>query len=311
MDTWRSAAPGEKLRGAIRVPGTDVEIPFTVARGPSDGPTVLVSGGVHGGEYPGIAAAVSVARRLDAAGLRGTVIVLHLTNPPAFWGKSQYWNPLDGKNLNRCFPGDPEGSASERMAAAVTEIAKSADYWIDMHGGDIHEALVPFATYADLGTAEVRETAHRMAAAYGIPRLLVSSGFAGGTFETGAQLGKPAILAEAGQMGQLDPDSERTHVEGVENVLRLVGVLPGDAVRHAEPVVYTDSIWSRAAAPGFWRCAVHAGDQVAEGDLVGTLTDVYGDLLQEVTAPQSGEVLFVATSYAIGADDPLFAVAVR
>ncbi len=300
---------GQKVRGYLEVPGTEVEIPYTDVRGAADGPTLLLTGGVHGGEYPGIAAAIEVASRLAPDELRGRVIVLHLTNPPAFWGKSQYWNPLDGKNLNRCFPGDPEGSASERMAARVIEKLRQADYWIDMHGGDIHEELVPFTIFSDRGSEEVRQSAEAMATAYGIPRLIRSSNVAGGSYAAAAELGIPAILPESGQVGQLDPVSQAIHVQGVFDVLHLLGFLAGDPTPHKAPEVYTRFVWSRAAQRGFWRPKVHPGDRVAQGQLAGVLHDAYGDVLEQVLSPQEGDVLFTASSFAIGQDDPLFAVA--
>jgi len=304
-----AVASGSKIRGTFEVPGTDVAIPFTDVRGARDGPTFLISGGVHGGEYPGIAAAIEVASRLQPKDVSGRVIVLHLTNPPAFWGKSQYWNPLDGKNLNRCFPGDPRGSASERMAARVVQVLDEADYWIDMHGGDIHESLVPFTIFSDAGGPDVTRTAERMAAAYGIPRLVRSSSVGGSSYAAGAELGKPAILPESGQVGQLDPVSQAIHVQGVLDVLRNFKILPGEPALHPSPQVYTRFIWSRAGQKGFWRSRVHPGDRVAAGELGGVLTDVYGDVVEEARVTQSGEVLFAATSFAIGKDDPLFAVA--
>ena len=300
---------GRKLRGVLAVPGIDVEIPYTDARGLADGPTVLVTGGVHGGEYPGIAAAVETARRLDPAVLRGRVLVVHLTNPPAFWGKTQYWNPLDGRNLNRCFPGDPEGSASERMAAAVFGLAREADYWIDLHGGDIHEALVPFSNCVDSGLGSAGEVSRRMAEAYGIPRVITSDGSGACTYEAAVRAGIPAILTEAGQVGQLDPACVRMHVDGVENVLRLVGVLPGAPAPHPDLVVYENFDWVRAASAGLWQRRVEPGQTVRAGEVGGTLTDVYGDLVEEVRVPADGELIFIATSLAIGRDDPLLAVA--
>ena len=300
---------GTKVRGYLEVPGTQVEIPYTDVRGAADGPTLLLSGGVHGGEYPGIAAAIEVASRLDPQELHGRVIVLHLTNPPAFWGKMQYWNPLDGKNLNRCFPGDPEGSASERMAARVIQELRKANYWIDMHGGDIHEELVPFTIFSDHGSAEVRETAENMAKAYGIPRLIRSSSVAGGSYAAAAELGVPAILPESGQVGQLDPVAQAIHVQGVFDVLHLLGFLSGDPTPHSAPQVYTRMVWSRASQQGFWRPKAHPGDRVEVGDLAGILHDAYGDTLDEVRSQVAGEVLFTASSFAIGYDDPLFAVA--
>ena len=298
-----------KIRGYFEVPGTEVAIPYTDVRGAADGPTLLLSGGVHGGEYPGIAAAIEIASRLDPRELHGRVIVLHLTNPPAFWGKMQYWNPLDGKNLNRCFPGDPMGSTSERMAARVIEVLQEANYWIDLHGGDIHEELVPFTIFSDRGSEAVRSTTQAMAKAYGIPRLIRSSSVAGGSYAAAAELGIPAILPESGQVGQLDPTAQAIHVQGVLDVLHLLGFLKGDPTPHAAPILYTRFAWSRAAQQGLWRAKVHPGDVMRPGDVGGVLQDVYGDLLEEVRAAAGGEVLFTASSFAIGQDDPLFAVA--
>ena len=122
-------------------------------------------------------------------------------------------------------------------------------------------------------------------------------------------MGKPAILPESGQVGQLDPVSQAIHVQGVLDVLRNFKILPGEPALHPSPQVYTRFIWSRAGQKGFWRSRVHPGDRVAAGELGGVLTDVYGDVLEEARVTQSGEVLFAATSFAIGKDDPLFAVA--
>ncbi len=309
MGILRGAMEGSRLRGVLAVPGTAVEIPYTDLRGATDGPTLLVSGGVHGGEYPGIAAAIELARTLDPASLRGRVIVLHLTNPPAFWAKSQYYTPLDGKNLNRCFPGDAEGTASERIAARVIGVLHEANAWIDMHGGDIHEELVPFTIFSDRGQDDVRSRAAEMAAAYGIPRLVRSASVAGGSYAAAAELGVPAILPEAGQGGELDPVSQAIHVHGVQNVLRALGMLPGGPPPKPDPTVYTRFVWRRAPEAGLWRPRVHPGTTVSAGEVAGVLHDAYGDTLHEVRSPERGEVLFTARSLAIGEDDPLFAVA--
>lgn len=298
--------PASRTRHQIEVPGVDVHLPATLVVGAQEGPTLLVSGGVHGGEYPGIEAAWRFARDLDPTMLRGRVVVIHLTNPPPFWAKMQYVSPLDGINLNRVFPGSSEGSACERIAHVVMSIATESDAWVDLHGGDIHEALVPFTIYSDRGDAAMQ--ARAMAEAYGIPRLLASDSVAGSTYAAAAQAGIPAILAEAGECGQLDEAAVITHLEGLRNILRLVGCL--DEPLHATPptVTYRSFVWSRATQRGLWHRAAGAGDQVVEGQLVGVLTDEYGDVLDEVTAPRSGEVVFIATSMAIGEGDPLFSV---
>ena len=207
-------------RHLLAIPGTDIALPYTQIDGDAKGPTLLITGGVHGGEYPGIEAAIRFANALDPSRLRGRVYVIHLTNPPAFYGKSQYYVPLDGKNLNRVFPGSALGSVSERMAHRVSELARTSDFWVDMHGGDIHEALVPFTIYSDGGSPEVVAQSRQMAEAYGIARILESSSVAGGTYAFAATVGIPAILTESGQMGQLDEEAVQVHLRGLENILR-------------------------------------------------------------------------------------------
>src|SRR4029079_13006547 len=115
---------------------------------------LVVTGGVHAAEYASIAAALELGRSLDPANLRGRVIVVPVMNMPAFTARSIYISPLDGKNLNRVFPGDARGTASEQIAAwAFKNVIRQADFYIDLHGGDLIEALVPFTIFHRTGDA--------------------------------------------------------------------------------------------------------------------------------------------------------------
>src|SRR6202020_972814 len=124
-----------------------------------DGPHLTVIAGVHGTEYTSIAAARELLAELRPADLSGTVPVAPLINLPAFWARTPFVVPFDGKNLNRSFPGDPGGSAAERIAAAVTDgLIKGSDYLIDLHAGDLPEALEPFVFYdASPGEPQARD----------------------------------------------------------------------------------------------------------------------------------------------------------
>jgi hypothetical protein len=126
-----------------------LSIPYANVVGEAgDGPHLTVIAGVHGTEYTSIAAARELIAELRPAELSGTVTVAPLINLPAFWARSPFVVPLDGQNLNRSFPGDPRGSAAGRIAAAVTErLIKGSDYLIDLHAGDLPEALEPFVFY--------------------------------------------------------------------------------------------------------------------------------------------------------------------
>jgi predicted deacylase len=304
-----SAGAGAKVTGFIPVEGTSVQMPTTVVNGVEPGPTVLVTGGVHGGEYPGIQAAITLAGELDPARVRGQVIVVHIVSPLAFHARQQYVVPQDGKNLNRQFPGSKLGTVTERIAHTImTEVASKATAWVDLHGGDIHEALVPFTIVSQGAAPAVRDAAWRMAEVYGIPYVVASDSVAGGTYGAAAAAGIPCILTEAGQCGQLDDADTQIHLRGLRNVLKLLGVIPGQP----EPVAPVHKLehfpWVRAGQAGCWYPAVKVGEQVAAGAPVGEIRDYFGKVLEAYTAPAAGVVMFVVTSLAINVDDPLVAI---
>ena len=298
-------------RGYLDVDGTAVKIPYTRVEGRQAGPHLLVTGGVHGGEYPGIEAAIRFASMLDPRTLRGGVTIIHMANPPAFYGKSQYVVRLDGKNLNREFPGSARGTVSQRMAYAVFQLARHADAWVDLHGGDIHEALVPFVIYSPLGNPAVAERSRSMAHAYGISVLVESASLEGGSYATASLNGIAAILAESGQMGQLDEAAVQRHLDGLFRVLHLLGMLDHPGLSEIPPDshrVYTRNLWVHAPVGGLHYPAVRVGDEVRKGQIGARIQNEWGEVVAEMAAPSDGRVLFQATSLAITPGDPLFAV---
>lgn len=298
---------GTRVRGRLFVPGLPGGIPVTRVTGVAPGPALLVTAGVHGGEYCGIEAAIQFANALDPAALCGEVTILALVNRPAFYAKRQYVVPEDGLNVNRVFPGRPDGSLAERLAHTVMSVAATAQHWVDLHSGDLHEALWPFVIYSPDGPAPVAQTARRMAQAYGIPVLVESSAIAGGTYQAATRAGIAAILAESGQMGQLEPAGVARHVAGLENVCRALGLVQEPA-QGFETTTYTQNLWVRSPREGLQHPQVRVGQAVRAGEPGAILTDEFGDVLDRIAVPHDGRVLFHATSLAINEDDPLFAV---
>jgi predicted deacylase len=302
------AAPGTKVTGFLPVPGTPIEMPVTVVNGAAAGPRLAVTAGVHGGEYPGIEAAIRTAAGLEVRDVRGTVVIVHIVDVPAFAARSIYICPLDGKNPNRVFPGRPDGTASERLAHTLfTEVIAPSDAYVDLHGGDINEALVPFTIIVETGNAAVDARAREMAQVYGI-RYIVRGRVGGGTYAAAAQQNIPAILTEAGGQGLLDEASLQTHLRGLRNVLRHLGVMTGtpDAV---EPATTLGRLhWVTSQHTGLFYAEVAPGDRVAAGWRVGEIRDYFGRRLVEMHAPASGIVLFTVTTPATNPNDPLFAV---
>ncbi len=306
-----SAAPGQKGRGVLPVPGTGLEMPITLINGARSGPMVLVTGGVHGGEYVAIETAIRLARDLDPKQVHGQIAVVHIYGISAFHAKMQYLVPEDGKNPNRVFPGRAMGTVAERMAAVLMDtLASRAGAWVDLHGGDIHEALEPFVIYSDGAAPDVVKRSHDMADVFGIPYVIASQAISGGTYGAAASRGLPAILAEAGSVGQLDDGSVAVLMKGVLNVLRLLGVLPGARDLVPPPTVLKQFTWLRSEHRGCWYPAVRAGARVTQGQAVGVIKDYWGDVVAEHRSPANGVVLFVVTSLAINPTDPLMGIGV-
>jgi predicted deacylase len=306
------AEPGAKRTGFLKVPGTGVEMPMTVVHGKKPGPNVLFTGGVHGGEYPPIEAAIRLARELDPAEISGRVVIIHIVSPTAFQNRQQYLVPQDGKNINRQFPGSALGTASERMAYTImNEVVSKVDAWVDLHGGDIHEALVPFSVYSDSAAEDVVSRSRKLAEVYGIEYVMASDSVKGGTYGASAAAGVPCILAEAGQVGQLDEESTRIHLRGCRNVLRHLGVLTGDPEPVAPIKRLQEFSWLFAGQTGCWYPSVKTGDIVQADQLIGVIKDYFGEPLGEYRASATGTVLFLVTSMAINEGDPLVGVGVE
>jgi predicted deacylase len=304
-----SAKRGQKVRGWIAVAGTSLRLPITLVNGAEAGPTLLVTGGIHGGEYPGIQAAINLACALDPGVLHGRVIVVHIASPSAFQARMQYRVPEDGLNLNRQFPGSVTGTVSQRLAACImAELASHADAWVDLHGGDIHEELEPFTIYSAGARPAVRERAARLAQVYGIRYLLESDSVRGATYGAAAAAGIPCILTEAGGVGQLDQEGLEIHTRGLRNVLYDLGILPGTPAAPGPFILLRENHWMTSEHTGCWYPAVRAGEQVVKGQPVGTLCDYFGEQLARIAAPADGVVLFRVTSLAVDAGDPLLAI---
>jgi predicted deacylase len=308
--------PPTVLRRPLSLAG--VEVPVIELAGAGDGPRLTVLAGVHGCEYAPMAAVRRWARALAGRELRGTVRAVPVLNIPAFRARAPFVVPDDGKNLNRCFPGDPGGSLADRLAhAAFTQLIAGSDALVDVHAGDMVEALEPFALY-DAGPAEAR--ALELATAYGLGYVIRQEpgpGRAvGGTTSTAAaDAGIPAIIAEAGGCGMVEPAAVDAHVHGLDRVLALLG-MAGDPAPAADPAgapVRLDRfLWLRSTSEGWWEPSVRPGEQVAEGQVLGTVSSLDGaQVLQSVTAPAPGVPMFITSSPAVAADGLLLGLGAR
>jgi predicted deacylase len=305
-----SAARGEKSHGVNEFPveGQLYRLPMWLINGNSDGPTLVVTAGVHAAEYASIAAALELGRSLDPQTLRGRVIVVPVMNMPAFTTRSIYVCPLDGRNLNRVFPGNPRGTASEQIADWVfRNVISQAEYYVDLHGGDLIEALVPFTIFFRSGNERVDKISLEMAKLFGI-HFLVCSETPGSTFCAASRAGIPSILAESGGQGIWTPADVTLHTNGLQRLMRYLDMLPGGAPQPVPFTLLEQFLWLRSEHASFWYPAIAVNEKVKIGQNLGCVKDCEGRVLQTAISPADGVVLFIVSSLAINQADPLLAV---
>jgi len=323
--------PGTTQRHLIKLPGAalanDEPRPVISVAGAKPGPVLFVNAGVHGGEYPAVEAVIRLGKTLDPKKISGAVILMPVLNLPAFRTRTPFVCPIDNVNPNRVFPGDPRGSYSEQMThACINEFVVHADAYVDLHGGDIPEALVPFVI-CRAGNDEVAKKSKAIAMAFGLPYVLTVSkpvqpskghrAGAGGlsSYAAAADKGTPAILAEAGGAGQMQEEAVSLLVNGVVNVMRHLGMIedakfeshianetnskpkPKKTARSAVATkILTKFEWLYTKSTGVWYPKVAEGEAVREGEQIGTVGDLFGDTLEEIVSPVKGVVLFLTIS---------------
>jgi predicted deacylase len=310
-----SAAPGERTSGYLEVPSAGdggTRIPVSIINGARSGPVLALIAGTHGYEYPGVTALQRLLDEVRPAELSGTLLLVHIANPPSFFGRTVYVSPVDGKNLNRVYPGNPRGTVSERIADVITRmVIEQADYLIDLHGGDGNEALRPYVYMPVTGKAELDAASRGLALAFGLDHIVIDEGRSQPaeasiyTDQTALSRGIPAITTETGQLGSNDDHWVDMAVAGAGNVMRHLGMVAGP-VRPNEGVVWLSGYTVlRAPATGIFRAAVRDGYSIADNGLIGELMDAFGRPLAEVRAPFGGVVNYVLGTPPVSEGEPV------
>jgi uncharacterized protein len=298
-----TAQPGQKVFGTIEVPaGVDaaLSIPVVVANGSRPGPVLALVSGAHGTEYASIIALERVIERLDPAALSGTVIVVPLVNVQSFEKKVPHVNPVDGKSMNRFYPGRMDGTQTERASYLMTrEVVDRCTHLIDLHGGDIDESLRPYSYWPLSGNAQQDVVSREMALAFGLDHIIISADrpkdpSASRYLDNTANLrGKPAIAVEAGYAATTETDDIEALANGCFNVMRYLKMLPGP-VKFVESPVWIENVQTVTSDQnGIFYALVKRGTYVTQGMKIGYVTDYVGRPLLEARAPTSGVILYI------------------
>lgn len=307
-----SAQAGEKVQGYL-TPGLDdqeqntlMRFPVVLISGVKEGPTLAITAGTHGGEYSGVEAVLRLIELIEPQELSGNLILSPCLNTMPFFSRTIYVNPIDGLNLNRLFPGDPLGKPSERLAHVVTEtIIGNADYYIDLHSGDINEDLLNFVFYTPVGDVENDQKSLALASQFPSDYVL-ATGTEGATM-TGAKKKKvPSILTESGGRGRCAEDEVDFQLTGLRNVLTFLGMYSGGEVQPEKKVASSSFLSSEHK--GYLRIFPSVGTEVQKDEFVGDIRDDFGANIAEIKAPASGILFFKVDSLPISQGEPLLGV---
>jgi predicted deacylase len=213
-----------------------------------------------------------------------------------------YTCPIDGKNLGASFPGSADGTYSELVAHAIwTDIIGDADYVLDLHGGDLIEDLTHYIGFRVTGNDELDRKAKDAALALhaeNVEMRPLPDGDRGlGLHVAAAKAGKLAFLLEAGSQGRRDEEDVLFHYDAVINLMKHVGMLPGDPPAPRKTVRFLDDfIAVSAGKEGIFYPSVNPNDLVEEGQVLGEIRDFTGELLEEVASPATGVILGTITA---------------
>ncbi|WP_233270591.1 succinylglutamate desuccinylase/aspartoacylase family protein [Chachezhania sediminis] len=248
-------------------------VPVISIRG-GTGPTVLIIGGTHGDEFEGPAAMMRVAESLDPARLAGQVVILPALNAPAFFGSSRV-SPLDGANLNRAFPGDPDGGPTAMIADFLeTELLPMADAVFDLHSGGKASFFAPCSLSTRTDDPALTAANDALARAFGLPLMwrLGQHNDNRSVNSAAARVGVPMIAAELGGCGGVDPAIADATEAGLWNGLRHLGCLDDAPLMHDTPrSIEIASPFHSLYAPsdGMFDRHVSAGQDVTVGQMAG------------------------------------------
>lgn len=301
--------PGQRWSGWLELAGGSIRVPAAVLHGAEPGRTMLITAGIHAGEYVGIQAAIELSQKLKIEKVKGTVMIVKVTNLPAFERRRGSLGLEDGKDLNREFPGSPQGTEMEKLAWAVAnELQPAADYYIDLHSGDDYEQLTPYVYYAGKASGEVAAQSRRMAEQVDVPYMVKSDVASGGAYNYAASQGIPSILIERGGMGGWSYEEVRSTRRDVRNILCHLGIYQGQKdYRTYYPLEVTDVRYQDASQNGIWYPCRKPGDMIHRGEKLGEVRDYEGNVKEVSVAEHGGVVLYQTGSLQVVGDGPMIA----
>ena len=298
-----TAARGQKAFGVLKVPaGSDAgyDIPVVVVHGARPGPVLAVVSGAHGTEYASIMAVERLIESVNPRDVSGTLVLVPIVNIASFEKLVPHVNPTDNKSMNRFYPGDPNGTQTDRASYVITKaIVEPCDHLIDLHGGDLDENLRPYSYWTVTGNQKQDEFSRAMVLAFGLDHIIISDDRpkdpnAARYLENAASTrGKPSFTAEAGRSGPVQPNDVAMLANGVKKVMAHLKMTSLPFTPVAAPVWIEKVVTISSEQDGVFKPLVDRDARVVKGAKIGVVTDYLSRPLQEIAAPEAGIILFV------------------
>ena len=284
-----NAAPGEIDTGRLTVgegrDGSPVGLPVAVINGADDGKTLYMQAASDGDELNGVGVVRRVVPQLDPRSLSGTVLVVGVANYYGFQ-VAEHRNPIDDTKLNRAYPGDESGTATERIAAATFDAAKRADLVLDLHQGSTSRMIDEVRVRCG-SRHRLHEECLELAKVFGCGHVLDQKGPDGQLARAAPDEGVPTVDPELGGAVGWDEESIEKGVEGVLNVLKHYGFLDGRTRTRAQTRAAGFEQYG-APAGGLVHFEAELGQRVSRGRTLFEITDVFGETKETITADSDG-----------------------
>lgn len=293
-------------------------IPVTILSGKEKGPVFTIIAGIHGFEYPPITAVQELIKEIDPKKLKGTLIVVPIANVGSFYKRTPFVNPSDHKNLNNAFPGSETGTITEQIANYITkQIIPQSDVFLDIHGGDANEDLLPFVCYYN-NTSEEKKTllSSKLSEISGInhivsyPYTITKTEPAKYAFKQASQNGKTALSIEAGKLGNVQTEAVHLIKKAVYNMLNYMEMYSNGIASAKNPsaVYLNNQEYVKAEVAGIFNSTLKSGDYIKKGDKIGFVSNEFGKVLIEIKSPTTGVVLYKIGTPPVNKGETVFCI---
>ncbi len=296
------AESASKKSGYLTVsdmPGYQLQVPILLINGARDGPILCLTGGVHACEFCGIETIMRLYRTIDPKNIAGAIVAIPVVNTPGFQSRTPYNNPIDGLNLNRVFPGDPQGTSSYLIADVVFhQVIKKSNYLIEFHGGDLPEENLDFVIFNKTGNAEVDKASETMARCFNTEYVWLK-----GASEAGLKIegdlcgvanknGIAGVIPEAGHSGKIQENSVALLINGAINVMKFLKMTEGSPVVGNPKFIKAQHL-VKVHKAGFFHLSSPVGSHLKKGEVTGEVRNLFGETIEELRSPVDGVLDFL------------------